>query len=137
MEWKDRIKPFNFYLADIATMSPVFSYHQVIPDKNRVVWMNLKPGYAILAILGLNVPYYFFVRFLRENGFDISLLIDQLFATNISTFFAVDVMVSALGIPVTVVTEGSENRIPHLWIPAIGTPGAGPSFRLRHLRETV
>ncbi len=56
----------------------------------------MKKIYLLSAILGTILPYYFFVMFLIENGFNTSLLISQLFANNISTFFAVDFLISCI-----------------------------------------
>ena len=46
--------------------------------------------YLFLAFVGFVLPYYFFVSFLVTNGPDLPLLFDQLFANDISTFFAAD-----------------------------------------------
>ena len=51
--------------------------------------MKCKNLYLVLAILGLLVPYWFFFKYLNANGLNISLLIQQLFANDISTFFAI------------------------------------------------
>lgn len=102
--------------------------------------MHLKPTYALLAILGLVVPYYFFVRFLLENGFDIALLAEQLFASEMSTCFAADVIISALAVLVFVLTDGPQKNVHPLWLPAIGTLVVGPAFGLPcylYLRETA
>jgi hypothetical protein len=100
--------------------------------------MRLQPLYGVLAILGLVIPYYFFLGFLITNRLDIWLLIAQIFATDISTFFAADVILSAVAVLVFVITEGSNKRIPHLRVPVLGTLVVGPSFGLPcylYLRE--
>lgn len=56
----------------------------------------MKRLYLVLAILGFVLPHYFFVGFLIENGLDLPLLFDQLFANQISTFFAVDLIITAI-----------------------------------------
>jgi hypothetical protein len=55
-----------------------------------------KTLYLLLAITGLVLPYYFFGSFLVENGLDLVLLVNQLFAKDISTFFAVDLLITAI-----------------------------------------
>ncbi|MBI6862468.1 DUF2834 domain-containing protein, partial [Lysinibacillus fusiformis] len=50
----------------------------------------MRKVYLLFAIIGTVFPYYFLVKFLNENGFDLGLLIDLLFINSISTFFAVD-----------------------------------------------
>ena len=52
--------------------------------------------YLGLALLGLLIPYYFLFNFLAASGLNISLLIKQLFANDISSFFAVDLVISIL-----------------------------------------
>ena len=52
--------------------------------------------YLLLAVIGLVLPYYFFVSFLTENGLNPRLFFGQLFASNISSFFAVDVIITAI-----------------------------------------
>ncbi len=54
----------------------------------------MKKVYLILAVIGTILPYYFLIQFIAENGFDVALLGQQLFANYISTFFAVDFFVS-------------------------------------------
>nr|WP_265101549.1 DUF2834 domain-containing protein [Lysinibacillus varians] len=54
----------------------------------------MRKVYLLFAIIGTVFPYYFLVQFLNENGFDLGLLIDLLFANSISTFFAVDFFIS-------------------------------------------
>ena len=55
-----------------------------------------KNVYLILAIAGFVLPYYFFVSFLVANGLDFRLFFQQLFATPISSFFAVDLLISCV-----------------------------------------
>lgn len=52
--------------------------------------------YLLLAVIGFFLPYYFFVSFLIVNGLNPQLLLSQLFANNISSFFAVDLIISAI-----------------------------------------
>ncbi len=58
--------------------------------------MNRKNIYLTLALIGLLAPYYFLFKFLSTNGFNIPLLVQQLLANNISTFFAVDLAISII-----------------------------------------
>jgi hypothetical protein len=39
--------------------------------------------YLLAVVLGLVLPYLYFIPFVVENGLDISLLISQLFASRI------------------------------------------------------
>ncbi|KXX72029.1 hypothetical protein AVL50_03390 [Flammeovirga sp. SJP92] len=52
--------------------------------------------YFFLFILGTIVPYYELIDFLFTNGFNFHLFFEQLLMTNISRFFAYDVIISAV-----------------------------------------
>lgn len=52
--------------------------------------------YILLSFLGASIPLTPFFFFLLDNGIDLSSFFDQLFYSYISTFFALDVIVSAL-----------------------------------------
>jgi hypothetical protein len=100
--------------------------------------MGLKSVYAVLSILGLIVPYYFFIGFLMENGLNLSLIAEQLFANWINACFTVDVIIAAIVILFFIDTDGARREVPFRWIPALGTLAAGPSFGLPcylYLRE--
>ena len=94
--------------------------------------------YLLTAIAGLALPWYFFLDFLMENGFDIALFAQQLFANRISTFFAVDLIIAALVFLLYLCIE--ERRRPHSrwWLIALATAAIGPSFAIPlylYLRE--
>ena len=57
---------------------------------------TVKRFYLLLAIAGLIVPYYFLILFVSSHGLDVKLLIDELFANHISTFFAWDLIITAI-----------------------------------------
>jgi Terpene cyclase DEP1 len=67
----------------------------------------MKSLYLILFILGTVLPLSQFYVFFMQSGLDIPLFIEQLFANKISSFFAWDVIVSAL---VTVLFIETERR---------------------------
>ncbi len=58
--------------------------------------MTTRTIYLILAILGAVLPYSQFVPFVLEHGLDLPLFFEQLFANDISAFFGLDVVVSAI-----------------------------------------
>lgn len=78
--------------------------------------MKLKNIYFILLLAGAVFPMYQFLEFLYAHGMDFSLMIDQLFATPISRFFAYDLMLSALVFLVFMYREGKILHFRHLWI---------------------
>lgn len=105
--------------------------------------MNLKNVYLTLAVLGFILPYYFFLRFLNTSGFDFPLLFEQLFANDISTFFATDLIITALVFFVFVFRAAQRSRLKNWWVYVVLTLLIGPSiafplflyFREDHLQE--
>jgi hypothetical protein len=86
--------------------------------------------YLLLAVAGLVLPYYFYVSFLAENGLDLPLLLDQFFASDISTFFAVDLIITALAFCVFLYQEAQKLEMQHWWLFVVATLLVGPSFAL-------
>ncbi|NJR74076.1 MAG: DUF2834 domain-containing protein [Scytonema sp. CRU_2_7] len=76
----------------------------------------LKTIYFILCILGTVLPLSQFVPFLIQNGLDVNLFIEELFANRISAFFGMDVIVSSLVLWIFVYWEGSRLGMKNLWI---------------------
>lgn len=50
--------------------------------------------YVLLLVLGAALPLAFFIPFVAAEGLDVPLFLAQLFANRISSFFAMDVLVS-------------------------------------------
>ena len=86
--------------------------------------------YLILALIGFVLPYYFFVGFLAANGLNLSLLIEQLFGTPISTFFAVDLLITAMAFWVFLYQEARRLQIRRWGVYVVATLLVGPSFAL-------
>lgn len=99
----------------------------------------MKPLYLILAMTGFVLPYYFFISFLTANGLNLSLLAQQLFGTPISTFFAVDLLITAVVFWVFLYQEARRLQMRRWWVYIIATLFVGPSFALPlflYFRET-
>jgi hypothetical protein len=90
----------------------------------------LRRLYLVLAVIGFVLPYYFFVSFLVENSLDIGLLFDQLFANDISTFFAMDLIITAIALLIFVAREAARYQMRNWWLYIIATLAVGPSFAL-------
>ncbi len=88
----------------------------------------MKRLYLVLAILGFVLPYYSFVSFLVENGLDLPLLFDQLFVNQISTFFAVDLIITAIVFLLFSYREAQRAQMRNWWVYAVATLFVGPSF---------
>jgi hypothetical protein len=84
------------------------------------------------------LPYSQFIPFLRDHGLDLRLFIEQLFANRISSFFAMDVIVSSLVLWVFVFVDGRRLGVRHLWAPLAANLAVGVSLGLPlflYLRE--
>ena len=90
----------------------------------------MKNAYLVLAMIGLLLPYYFFVSFLVENSLDPGLLFDQLFANDISSFFAIDLIITAIIFWVFLYREAQRYGIGNWWVYVVATLLVGPSFAL-------
>jgi hypothetical protein len=100
--------------------------------------MKPKYLYLLLCVAGTILPYWWFVPFLREHGLDLRLFLQQLFATQISGFFAMDVLVSTVVLWVFVLAEGRRLGIQRLWLPLAASFAVGVSLGLPlflYLRE--
>jgi hypothetical protein len=90
----------------------------------RVIMKRL---YLILAVAGFVLPYYFYVSFLMAHGLDLQLLLSQLFANEISTFFAVDLIITAIVLIVFVYRESRRLRVRNWGVYVLVTLLVGPS----------
>lgn len=90
----------------------------------------MKKLYLFLAIAGFVLPYCFFVSFLVANGPDVPLLFHQLFANDISTFFAADLIITALVFLAFVVREAPKLGMGNRWVYVLATLLVGPSCAL-------
>lgn len=101
--------------------------------------MKPKILYLLLCVVGTILPYWFFIQFLREHGLHLRLLVEQLFANSISSFFGVDVIVSTICLWLFVYFEGRRARVKNLWAPIVASLLVGISLGLPlflYLRES-
>jgi hypothetical protein len=94
--------------------------------------------YLSLCVLGLVLPYSQFLPFLQEHGLDLRLIVQQLFANRISSFFGLDVIVSSVVLLIFVLAEGRRMGIRRLWLPLVALLTVGVSLALPlflYLRE--
>jgi uncharacterized protein DUF2834 len=100
--------------------------------------MSSRTVYLLLCVAGTLLPYSQFVPFALEHGIDLQLFVRQLFANQISRFFACDVIVSSVVLWTFVVLESRRARIHHLWAPIVASLTVGVSLGLPlflYLRE--
>jgi hypothetical protein len=101
--------------------------------------MTPKAVYLCLCALGTAVPCSQLLPFLSEHGLDPRLFVEQLFATPISRFFGMDVLVSALVLWTFVVVESRRAHMKHRWAPVAASLAVGVSLGLPlflYMRET-
>ena len=92
--------------------------------------MKLKHLYLMLALIGIVGPYYFLIAFLTAHGLDGKAFLQQLFGTQISTVFAVDLIVSSVVFVIYVRRESRRYSIKHWWLYLIALCAVGLSFAL-------
>jgi Terpene cyclase DEP1 len=90
--------------------------------------MKARHFYLVCCMLGLVLPYSQFVPWLLEHGLNVTLFCSELFANRISSFFAMDVIVSAIVLLWFIQSEGRRLRVGLLWFPMVGTLVVGVSF---------
>ena len=93
--------------------------------------MKLRYFYLIFAVIGLIFPYSQFIPWIAEHhALNMSIFLRDLFANRISSFFAMDVIVSAIVLISFIQTEGKRLQMRLLWLPTLGTLLVGVSFGL-------
>jgi len=100
--------------------------------------MSLKSRYLVLCVLGTVIPYSQFVPWVVENGLDMRLFVQQLFANRIGAFFGMDVLVSAIALLMFARVEGGRLGVRGRWLPLIAVLTVGVSLGLPlflYLRE--
>jgi Terpene cyclase DEP1 len=92
--------------------------------------MKQKHVYWILAAIGFVVPYFFFLSFLATHGPDGKAFLQELFGTRISTFFAVDLLLSSVVFVRFLRREAARHSIGSWWIYLVALLAVGLSFAL-------
>jgi hypothetical protein len=86
--------------------------------------------FLVAAVVGAVLPLSYLSAFLAEHGPDLPLLFRQLFQTNVSAFFGVDVIISGLALLAFIPTEGRRLGMRRLWAYALCTLLVGVSLGL-------
>ena len=86
--------------------------------------------FLIAAMLGTILPLSFLFPFLLTHGLDVPLLFRQLFQNNVSAFFGMDVIVSAIVLWLFVASEGRRRGMKNLWVYMLCTLLVGVSLGL-------
>ncbi len=102
--------------------------------------MKPKSLYLALCVAGAVVPYLPFLPWLAEHGMNPRLFIQELFASRISAFFALDVIVSAVVVFVFLYVEQRRLKLRSWWLPIVAVLSVGVSLGLPlvlYLREVA
>ena len=92
--------------------------------------MKLRHGYLGLCVIGGVLTYSQFLPWVATHGLDLSLFFQELFATRVSGFFALDVIVSAAVLIMFIFSEGHRIDLSPLWLPFVATILVGVSLGL-------
>ena len=92
--------------------------------------MTTRRFYLGLALLGLLIPNSAFWPWLLAHGLDPQRFVQDLFANGVSTFFGLDVILSALVLTGFVLIEGKRLSLRHRWVPILATCVVGVSLGL-------
>ncbi|MDR1111811.1 MAG: DUF2834 domain-containing protein [Deltaproteobacteria bacterium] len=86
--------------------------------------------YLGLAFLGAVGPYSFLGQFLMQHGLNFQELGTQLWASPVSSYFGVNMVISALVTLLFVFSEGRRLKMRGLWLPLLATVAVGVSCGL-------
>ncbi len=92
--------------------------------------MRPKHLYLFFCIVGIVVPFIPFAPFIHLHGLDIPLIFTQLFATPISSFFGLDVIMTTIVLWILVAVEGRRIGMKRRWAPVLASLTVGVSLGL-------
>jgi len=100
--------------------------------------MKPKHIYLALCVAGTVIPYYEFWPWLMAHGLDLRLMQQELFANRVSSFFALDLLLSAAVLIRFALIERRRGSVRLWWLPIVATLAVGVSLGLPlllYLRE--
>jgi hypothetical protein len=92
--------------------------------------MTKKNIFLVLAIIGFIAPYYFFLQLPIENGFNLPVLMQPLFANHFMKGVAMDLTVSVIVFWFFIFTEANKLQMKNPWVYLLATLLVGLSFAL-------
>jgi hypothetical protein len=75
----------------------------------------------VLALLGALLPLAAFLPWLGSFGVDVPRFIADMFVNPVSSFFALDVMISVVVLTTFIIVQGRRERVRLLWLPIAAT----------------
>jgi hypothetical protein len=92
--------------------------------------MKSRRLYLGFCFLGLLVPNSLFFPWLIEHGANPQRFVQDMFANDVSAFFGMDVVISAIVLGAFVLIEGGRLRLERRWMPILATGLIGVSLGL-------
>jgi hypothetical protein len=92
--------------------------------------MTRKNIYLVLAVIGFLAPYYFFLQLPVQDGFNLPLLLQPLFANNFMKGVAMDLTVSVMVFWFFLFAEANRLDMKNSWLYVLATLLVGLSFAL-------
>ncbi len=86
--------------------------------------------YLILALMGIVIPYSQYVPWSITNGFDFSLMMQQMFVNQIAKGIAFDALLVSLVIIIFIIFDNKRREVKNVWIPVVGIFIFGVAFAL-------
>jgi hypothetical protein len=90
--------------------------------------MKLRWVYLALFVAGAVIPMTVFAPWVVQHGCDATLFVHQLFANRVSTFFALDLLLTAVAVLSLAIRD--RGRIRFWWLPLVATVCIGVSAGL-------
>ena len=90
----------------------------------------MKAFLIVCCLAGIVIPYWFAIPFFMFHGPDLRLLLEELFANNISSFFAADLIVASVIFLVWSFRDAREKKIGGWWIVLLSNLVVGLSLAL-------
>jgi hypothetical protein len=90
----------------------------------------MRPILVLLCILGAVLPYSQLIPWVSQHGLDLEQFTRDLFANRISSFFAMDVFVSAAALFAFIAVERPATSPLSRWLPVLATLTVGVSLGL-------
>jgi hypothetical protein len=91
---------------------------------------TVRTYYLLLTLLGLVLPYSYFVPWVTQHGLNLPLMFAELFSTRIGAFFGIDVLLSALAAIAFIRRDGAQRHMRYLWLPIVAICLVGVSCGL-------
>lgn len=99
-------------------------------DPPLEIVMSARNAYLGLCVLGTVLPVSQIIPFLRHHGLNPHEFVSQLFATPVSGFFGMDVIVSSIALWAFVAIDGPRAGLKRLWAPIAANIAVGVSLGL-------